>query len=286
MTLLRYSADRRSVLFIATSLALMAVQWTETLRHPTIYAASLAFAFFACVINHNHQHHPTFRHRRLDQLFGLMITWATGQPSLAIRPMHMMNHHVHNNDEEDFVRASIVDYKIKIFNLLLFPFVALRRFVRVKAAEMRRWREKRPELYRQLVVERWALYPLLVVLLFAAPRETFLFIFLPWLFGQWGILAVNHIQHAGCDHESRFNHSRNFTGSWLNWWTFNNGFHTAHHLQPGLHWTRLPVFHKGILPQLAPELQEPSLLRALARLYFKESTSGPDPRSVEARKTS
>lgn len=262
--LLYYPADARSVLFVAVALGLAAVQWTGAARHPALYAASLCFAFFACVIDHNHQHHPTFRHRGLNRAFGVLLTWAIGQPATAIVPMHVMNHHVHNNHDQDHVRATIVGWRWNLVNLVVFPFVAIRGYARVKSREMRAWAERRPRLYRQLVVERWALYPAAAALLLVSPLDTLIYVVVPWIYGQWGILAVNHVQHHGCDPESELGHSRDFTGRWLNWWTFNNGYHTAHHLRPGRHWSRLPELHA----ELAPELQERSLIAVLFRQYL------------------
>lgn len=261
-------SDVKSVLFVATALAATAVQWSGLARHPALYAASLCFAFFACVIDHNHQHRPVFHARSANRVFGVLVTLAIGQPASAIVPMHVLNHHVHNNDDEDFVRASIVGFRWKLLNLVLFPFVALRGYARVKSRDLREWGRRRPGLYRQLILERWALYPVAAALLVAAPLDTLVFVVAPWLYGQWGILAVNHVQHAGCDPESPYNHTRNFTGRWLNWWTFNNGYHTAHHLRPALHWSRLPELHAELEPHLDPRLQYRSMLAAVARLYL------------------
>ena len=261
-------ADLRSVLFVLTALMLMAVQWSGTLRHPVLYVASLCFAFFACVIDHNHQHRPVFLTQSLNQILGVLLTWAIGQPASAIIPMHVRNHHVHNNHDDDFVRTSIVRFRWNILNLLSFPFVAIKGYARVKSSNLREWRRRQPKLYRQLVLERWALYPLGAALLLAAPLDTLVFVIVPWLYGQWGILAVNHVQHHGCDPDSKYDHTRNFTGRWLNWWTFNNGFHTAHHLRPTLHWSRLPQLYAELEPRLDPRLQGRSLTAAVMRLYL------------------
>ncbi len=130
MKILHYTCDLRSVTFVILALGLIAVQWADVFRHPALYPATLALAFIVCVINHNHQHHPTFVSPSLNQFFGVLISLASGVPATAIIPMHQMNHHVHNNHDEDFVRASLARLPLRILNLLAFPFLAMARYVR------------------------------------------------------------------------------------------------------------------------------------------------------------
>jgi len=268
MKTLSYRADIQSVAFVALAHLLMALQWMEAVRHPAVYATSLWLAFVACIINHNHQHHPTFARAPLNRLFGVLLTLAIGQPASAIIPMHNLNHHVHNNHEDDFVRASIVQFHWNSLNLLCFPFVALIGYARVKSDAMRAWRCTRPGLYRALLVERLSFYPTVVALLALRPMDTLVYVIGPYLAGQWGILAINLVQHDGCDPDSTYRHSRDFTGRALNWFVFNNGYHTAHHLRPGLHWSLLPAFHRRIRGNLDPQLERRSLVAALIEFYL------------------
>jgi fatty acid desaturase len=265
---LHYTCDWRSVAFVLSALAIAAVQWTGDLRHPALYVAAFPLAFFVCVINHNHQHHATFRPHSLNALFGVLLTLAMGVPATAIVAMHNFNHHVHNNHPEDFVRVSIVRFRWNLLNLLFFPIVALLHYAPHKSQTLRAWRTERPSLYRQLMLERLIFYPILLALFVFGPLETLLYVMLPQLYGQWGILAINHLQHDGCDPSSEHNHSRNFVGRWLNWWVFNNGYHTAHHERPNLHWSLLPEYHQQLRHQIDPHLECRSLLGTAAAFYL------------------
>jgi fatty acid desaturase len=70
---------------------------------------------------------------------------------------------------------------------------------------------------------------------------------------------VNLLQHQDCDTTSEFDHSRNVTGRITNWILLNNGYHTAHHLRPSLHWSCLPDYHrKHVAPRIDPALDHRS----------------------------
>lgn len=266
--LLHYRADARSVVFVLGTLALLVAQWSGILRHPLVFVGSLALCFTACVINHNHQHFPVFVPALANRVFGVLLSLATGQPAKAIVAMHLGNHHAYTSGEHDHVRASIVRSRWNLLNLVTFPFIAVARFARVKTSELARWRSARPQEYRQLALERWVLYPLLAAALVVRPLDTLAFLLLPYVVAQWGIIAINLVQHDGCDPTSRFNHSRNHVGGTLNWFLFSNGYHTAHHLLPGLHWSELPRLHEQIAGNIHPRLVSRSLAVSLARLYI------------------
>lgn len=265
--ILHYRADLRSVVVAAGTLAVLAGQWSGVCRHPLVFATSLVLCFTACIVNHNHQHSPVFVAALGNRVFGVLLALITGQPAKAIVPMHLRNHHAHNNDESDFVRASLVNMRWNLVNLIVFPFVAIARYARFKSKELAQWRSLDPVAYRQLALERAVLYPTLVAALLVRPVDSLLYLGLPYLFGQWAIIAINLVQHDGCDPRSAFNHSRNHVGRLLNWCLFNNGFHTAHHLRPGLHWSRLPEYHREIRARIHPSLERRSLLWNLIGLY-------------------
>ena len=267
MRLLRYHADCRSVALVLVLLAMIMIEWLSLAHHPLLYIATLLFSFIACVINHNHQHCSTFVSPGLNRFYGVLLSLAIGQPATAVVPMHNLNHHVHNNAPQDFVRTSLVHFRWNLFNLLFFPMIAIAGYAPAKSREMRRWRASSPRLYRQLLLERLVFYPSILLLLALRPGETVLYVICPYLCGQWAIIAINLIQHDGCRPESEYDHSRNFVGRWLNWWLLNNGYHTAHHLRPGLHWSLPPEVHEEIRSRIDPRLECRSLLLTLVALY-------------------
>ncbi len=46
----------------------------------------------------------------------------------------------------------------------------------------------------------------------------------------------------------------------FNFFMFNNGFHGAHHMKPGLHWSLIPAYYnKNLKPYINPSLDRESL---------------------------
>jgi fatty acid desaturase len=119
-----------------------------------------------------------------------------------------------------------------------------------------------------MLTEMGVLYAALGVLLWIDWKSFLLYVFIPHRYAGWGIITMNFLQHDGCDQDSEHNHSRNFVGRAVNWFTFNNGYHSIHHVQPGLHWSLLPEAHARLIaPYIHPNLDQPSLLAYCWRAF-------------------
>jgi fatty acid desaturase len=257
---LRYAADWRTLLFLGALILICFVQWTGVIRHWSLLAISAALSFVACVIKHNQIHCRTFLSRGWNRAFEFALGLCTGQPTTAIISIHNERHHGGNQSERDCVRSSLAPFHSNALNLLVFPFAAALDVRRHKGEDMKRWRTEHPRRYRELICERIVVNAFLAALLIADWRSTLIYLGVPMLFGQWCIVAINYIQHQGCDPKSAHDHSRNLTGAIVNWLFLNNGYHTAHHERPALHWSFLPEYHaREIRPRMEPRLDEPSL---------------------------
>jgi fatty acid desaturase len=91
--------------------------------------------------------------------------------------------------------------------------------------------------------------------------------FVPGFFALWTIMLFNYEQHVHADPWSKHNHSRNFVGWWLNFLLFNNGYHAAHHENPGTHWSKLRAAHEKIAPEIDPRLVERNMWWYWIRIY-------------------
>jgi fatty acid desaturase len=89
-----------------------------------------------------------------------------------------------------------------------------------------------------------AIHPLNALLVFVAPLPAALLL---------QAQATYH-QHAGLSANDPLRASRSAVGRLYNLRTLNLGYHTAHHLRPSLHWSKLPAFHAEIAARLPAEL--------------------------------
>jgi fatty acid desaturase len=283
--MLRHKADVRTIAFMATYFSLVAVQfavpsWTVLGRNfafgVPLLILTCFFSFFCAVATHNTVHCPVFRSRTANRVFQAALTVTYGHPVSAFVPGHNLSHHKHTQTRRDVMRTSKARFRWHLLNGLLFLLIVAPAVMRGEAAYFKSMRKRAPAWFRQLRIEQGTLFGLYAVLLgldiwhpAIFPGLKFLvFVFIPHKYAAWGIITINLIQHDGADPDSEINHSRNFVGRLANWFTFNNGFHTIHHMRPGLHWSLLPAAHaREVAPFIAPELDQKSLLLYLFRTF-------------------
>lgn len=267
---LRYKADWRSLFFVALLVGLFAIQYGGVVRHWVLIPITALLALIVCIIKDNHIHCPTFTSKRWNRIFESILSLSTGQSIAAIIPVHNERHHGQYHSDEDYVRSSLVNFRSNCVNLLLFPFAVVRLVHRNKHRDFERWKSKHPGMLRKLRQEQLLVAGAILLLLLWDWKSTLLYLGIPWVFAHWAIVAVNLLQHQDCEHGSEFDHSRNVTGAPINWFFLNNGFHTAHHIRPGLHWSLLPDYHRRFVePRMNAGLNDTSLVLSVWKRLFR-----------------
>jgi beta-carotene hydroxylase len=269
--MLRYSADRRSIAYLAFSLALALLQWRLPGIHPVIYAVYLFMGVTAAVISHNHNHLSMWRSPTLNLLTSYVIAILYGHPAVVWVPTHNQNHHRFNNREGDLSRCPVLFKKNHLLALLVYPTITgfnqqaeIRRFMQDLWARNRRafW----------LAASEYVVFFAFMVTVFLIDwRKALLLHLIPQQFALFTIQVFNYVQHIDADPESEWNHSRNFTSPVLNALLFNNGYHTVHHYKPGVHWSLTPALHDEHSRKIAPSLLERSWWGYMARTFLKPS---------------
>lgn len=280
---LQHASDWRAIAFVVITYALFLLPLFSQIPAPFALIWVLLsglFSFCVGVIAHNHMHSPIFQHQWHNQLFNVVLTPVMGHTATQIVIPHNYNHHAYHGGTQDWSSPELAGAGIGIVRLIRYWMKTL------KNADGGKRREDVPplpsHLQQSLPVEKWALLGFVVIVFAIAPVKALVFIGLPWIIGILCMLGINLIQHDGCDAQSRFNHSRNFTGRFCNWFFFNNGYHTIHHLKPTLHWSLLPeAHHRLVKPHIASELEVKSILSFLLTQYLFSYQACTTPTKIE-----
>ncbi len=271
--MLRYRADRRTLAFVVSYYSLLALAFALPLRAPSAVPLVIALcfnSFFCAVITHNTVHAPIFRSRGWNRFFQVVLTPTYGHPVSMFVPGHNLSHHRYLQQPRDRMRTDKLRFGWNLLNQLFFSSVVGGAIFRDNLDYARAMRVRRPSWFRQLLLETAIFLALMAALIFLDWKKFLVFVFIPHQYAVWGITGVNFIQHEGCDPEHAYNHSRNFTGKWTNWFTFNNGFHGIHHMKPSLHWSLLREAHgQEVSPHIDSRLELPSLARYCWEAYLK-----------------
>lgn len=269
--MLRYTADLRSIVFVLTYFGLIAFVYATELPWYGWIALAVVISllsFFCAVITHNTVHCPVFKARPMNSVFQVALSLTYGHPVSMYVPGHNLSHHKYTQQPKDRMRTDKLRFRWNLLNQLFFSFIVGPIIFRDNARFAKAMRRKNPGWYRQFVLELVVYLAFLAVLAVLDWRKFIVFVMIPHQYAAWGIMGINFVQHDGCDGEHPYNHSRNFTGALVNWFTFNNGFHGMHHMRPGLHWSLLPKAHeKELAPHIHPELDRKSLLAYLVKAY-------------------
>ncbi len=255
--LLRNSHDNRTLVLLTLATLCHIGAWR--FHSYALLPLTIILTISACCAKHNHTHCPTFRLRTLNRMLDLWLTLLTGSSTTGIRVAHQVRHHSHNQSADDFVRSSLVSHMPPATAVLCYVPYVIRESWSHTTQDFQH--NKRNKLRHALWQERILLWFFILLLLWLNPLKFILLLLVPWIAGQWFLIAVNLPQHDGLEEQSTWNHSRNVINTSSNWIFLNNGFHTAHHARPALHWSALPAWHQEhVIPNIKHNLNHSSLV--------------------------
>ena len=266
--MLRHAADIRTLIYMAVTTALLVVQWSRDSFSSVLFVACLFMAVSVSVIAHNHNHLTLWKSKKLNALTDYWLTLFYGFPAFVWIPTHNQNHHKFNNRDGDYTRTYRYTEKTNLFTLLTYPTVSgfhqqkpIRDFLKKQYSTNRRrfW----------FYISQYVLLVGFLVTAFVVDwQKALLYILVPQQVSLYVVLIFNYVQHVHADEESPVNHSRNIVGPLMNLLLFNNGLHTVHHDNPGMHWSDAPAAHAKIADKLDPRLNEQSFWWFLIRVYI------------------
>ena len=276
--MLRFKADLRTLAYLAATGVVLAVNWRLGTIHPLLYPLQLFLFFTTAVISHNHNHLSIWRSRGANLVTSWVISVFYGYPAIGWVPTHNQVHHKLNNAEGDSSRCPKVFKGNHLLSLVIYPtLTSLLQTREVNAFMVDLWRRKRHAFW-SAASEFAVFYGVMAAAFLLDWRKALLFLLIPQQVALFAIQAVNFLQHIETATGSEWNHSRNFVSPVLNAILFNNGYHTVHHMKPGVHWSQTPALDAEVASFIDPSLREPSLLRYLGYTYFvRPFTRAPAP---------
>ena len=254
-----------------------AIQYIEPSLIPYLSWVSFYLAVSSATIAHNHQHCPTFVSKRWNQIFGDCLSVFYGYPTFAWVPTHNLNHHRYVNKPGDATITWRLTNSHNLFVAVTYFFVSSYYQAQPINEFIKKARTSKPELYRSIIRQYVVSFGSqlaflgLAIALHGFSLGFFVWAFtlgLPAFFALWTVMLFNYEQHVHTDPWSEYNHSRNFVGRLLNFLLFNNGYHTAHHENAGMHWSQLPAAHAAIAEHIHPDLKQRSLWWYWLKQYF------------------
>jgi fatty acid desaturase len=252
-TILRYPEDRWPLAY--TSMVL-AVQLGLFFGVKNLWVTALCVVLFqpvqavAIACNHYQHHLNVFTWRGLNRAYEVILFLQTGTPPYLITLHHNLGHHPHYLEpERDTLRwrrpegspRTRIECLVKNFAGHLTWTMAIGR--------------RHPKVYRRFkVMTAFSLVTLSVLIYFDAAKAMIVFVG-PMLLAIFNVARLGYDQHAGLEMDDHFSASRNIESRLYNLVTFNSGYHTAHHVKPGLHWSRLPELHRQLRDRIPAELR-------------------------------
>jgi fatty acid desaturase len=270
--LLRFAADRRSLVLAAAHFVLIAGAFIGA--PGGVWAVSLVLvlaysSFVQLISGHNAMHSPLFYRRGLNRAWQMILSMTFCYPVSAFVPVHNLSHHMHLQTPKDVLRTTEVRHRSNLLNLLHYIWLAAVHIHLLNAVYVAAMRRRRQVWFAQVRNEIATVVVFIAVLIAISPPRFLLFVLLPSVIGQLMIFGFGYVQHDGCDPHSEHNNARNFHGRLFNWLIFDNGYHTIHHLHAGLHWSQARVAHQQeIAPHIHPALELRSVLAYLWVTYL------------------
>ncbi len=267
--MIRNAYDRISLFTVALIALLRLLAWVILPPLAVVSIIPLVFLTFVLYnIKHNHLHFRIFSNRKLNLLLENIMNVFTGTTFSSMKIIHQINHHAEENSADDWGWTLPYEKKNAIHSICSYTVATVIRFVNNK----RKWLNSRKghTMKRRNHAELVFMLGVYSAMFIVIPWNTVMYIIIPNIVCQIVLVAFNYLQHGDCDADSTYNHSRNFTGKVLNFFVFNAGFHTAHHLRPALHWSEYPSFHASLQDRIDPKLNVDNLFTFLIRQLINQ----------------
>ena len=204
---------------------------------------------FSCSLNHHHQHYKFFSKQWANRVIEFIMGLQTGIVGELWVLHHTLGHHKNyldqNKDESGWKKKNgavmnVVEYTIVVGT------TAYTRGLKVG--------NKYPREQKRLIQNIIVTVVAIALLTWIDWFNALIVFILPMLILLYATAFDTYKHHAGLDRQDPYLATYNIMDPTYNWFTCNLGYHTAHHLQCGKHWSDLPALHQQIKDKIPQEL--------------------------------
>ncbi|HJW28021.1 MAG TPA: fatty acid desaturase, partial [Saprospiraceae bacterium] len=210
---------------------------------PYAYVAQSYFKGRFGLMFHCICHRPMFKKKY--QWMHKYITWFVaplfGNTPETYFAHHIIMHHVENNMEDDasstlkFQRDNPIDFLKYLFRFLILGVVDTFNYL---------FRHKRKKVYLRFTLGELSFYAFCVAMSFVNFKATLMVLIIPMFYARFIMMMGNWTQHSFIDRnnpDGHFSSVFNCINNVYNQNCWNDGYHSIHHLNPGLHYTDIPA---------------------------------------------
>ena len=217
---------------------------------PIVWAiGSLYFKGWICMWNHHHQHCkffvPEWANRSIELIMGLQ----TGIVGEAWVLHHTLGHHLNYLDQTKDESA----WKTPSGRVMTEWEYTFRVGVEAYPKALKVG-ERHPNVRKKLIQNMVLTTVALGLLAWVNWAYTLIIFVIPMVFLLFMTAHATYSHHSGLDVTDPYLATYNITNRWYNLVSCNLGYHTAHHLQCGRHWSELPQLHEEIKDKIPAHL--------------------------------
>jgi fatty acid desaturase len=212
--------------------------------------------------NHHHQHLNTFKKSFYNRVLEVIYALHTGITTNTWVLHHNFGHHLNYLDQRKD-ESRWMDKKGNKMGVFRYTFVL---------AVTSYWRaflvgKKHVKIRKIFILMILVMAVLMAALIFFRPIPALLVFVLPMATALIVTSYATYTHHTELSLVEHKHASRNIESKWYNKLTGNLGYHTAHHIRFGLHWSKLPRLHQELRNEIPEECIVPA--NAIFRLFDK-----------------
>jgi fatty acid desaturase len=188
---------------------------------------------------HMHAHRPLFVAAPANRIVDVLCCLPSWLSAAEMRTVHVLNHHRFDDGPGDVTSTLTYERGGRALWYWLRYAVIVRRFTARQLFAPNASRSRR-QRRRSFVVDLTLVLTTMAGLTVLMPGRMLLFYWIPLVVTHLtsGYFAwLTHAPARGYDDGSA---SINTVGNVLNFFIFNQGYHSVHHRYPGIHWTEIP----------------------------------------------